>query len=234
MKKKLDNYNNKQEKIKQLKEEQDEKKKNDALLMTEKRKEKEYKNHLIKLKNDDLIEQRRIKLMDKYCRSEEKIKKQKKENEKRICQKYLEIAIKREDTSTNLIRCERQNELIRQLKLVSIDKRKEILNEIQKKKEEINNKKIEFSQNIVKRKSELLKKVKIILTNGNFKSKDDIYKQVFNEEELGFIGKPGNKNMKANKTSDYDTFFLTQTEINNNEKNKENNNKEKDEKKEDI
>ena len=40
--------------------------------------------------------------------------------------------------------------------------------------------------------------------------------------------------MKANKTSDYDTFFLTQTETNNNEKNKENNNKEKDEKKEDI
>ena len=166
--------------------------------------------------------------MDKYYKSEEKIKKQKKENEKKISEKYLEIAIKREDTFTNLIRNERQKELIRQLKLESIDKRKDRLNEIQKQKEEINNKKRELSHNIDKRKSELFKKVKSILTNGNFKSKDDIYKQVFNDEELGFLGKTGNQKNKINKTMDNDTFFLTQIENNNNEKNNKDNSEKKD------
>ena len=66
-----------------------------------------------------------------------------------------------------------------------------------------------------------------ILAEGNYKSKDDIYFQVFNNEELGFLGKTrdnfseyNNNNMKSksknklttklNKTEDKDTFFLTQ------------------------
>ena len=64
MKKKIDDYNIKQEKIKKLKEEQEERKKNEAIIMSQRRKEKENKNHMIKLKNDELIEERKVKLLN--------------------------------------------------------------------------------------------------------------------------------------------------------------------------
>ena len=181
--------------------------------MSEKRKEKEYKNYLIKIKNDELIEERRQKLINKYNKREEKIKKQKKKNEIKISEKYLEIAIKREDTSKNLTRYERQIEFQRQKKLDFMDKRNERLINIQKQKEEINYKKRQLSQNVSKRKSELLKKAKIILTSGNFKSKDDIYQKVFNDEELGFLTKTPNQTRKKKVNilkDENETFFLTQ------------------------
>ena len=162
--------------------------------------------------------------MTKYLKSEEKIKKQKKENEKKISEKFLELAIKREDTCKNLIRHERQQELERQKKLNFIDKRNERWIELQKQKDEINFQKKILSQNVSKRKIELLKKVRNILTSGNFQSKDDIYKKVFNDEELDMFmdvkhKKLINKNIKI-KSEDYgNDFFLTQNGTKNNDKN---------------
>ena len=94
-----------------------------------------------------------------------------------------------------------------------MDKRNERLINIQKQKEEINYKKRQLSQNVSKRKSELLKKAKIILTSGNFKSKDDIYQKVFNDEELGFLTKTPNQTRKKKVNilkDENETFFLTQ------------------------
>ena len=160
--------------------------------------------------------------MNKYYSNEEKIKNQKKENEKKINDKYLEIAIKREDINKNLIRYERQKELKRQKKFESLGKRSEKLEEIQRQKNEINNIKRELSNNVLQRKNELLKKVKNIISEGSFTSKDDIYLKVFNNEELGLLGKNrySIKNTKMNKTQDNpDTFFLTQGSKNNDDKN---------------
>ena len=183
---------------------------------------------MIKLKNDELIEERKVKLLNKYKKNEKKIQKQKKENEKMLSEKFFEIAIKREDTSNNLTRYERQQELERQRKINSLEQRDQRLREVQRQKEQINNKKRELSQNVIKRKTELLKKVGRILAEGNYKSKDDIYFQVFNNEELGLLGKTRDNfaeynnnikskskskikfNKKMNKTEDKDTFFLTQ------------------------
>ena len=145
-----------------------------------------------------------------------------------LSEKFFEIAIKREDTSNNLTRYERQQELERQRKINSLEQRDQRLREVQRQKEQINNKKRELSQNVIKRKTELLKKVGRILAEGNYKSKDDIYFQVFNNEELGLLGKTRDNfaeynnnikskskskikfNKKMNKTEDKDTFFLTQ------------------------
>ena len=71
----------------------------------------------------------------------------------------------------------------------------------------------------------------MILSSGNFKSKEDIYKQVFSEEELGLFydKRSKNKNTKMNQTQTEDNaFFLTQTGIKNNE------NRDKNEKSEDL
>ena len=96
------------------------------------------------MKNDELIEERKIKLINKYQKNEKKIQKQKKENLKKISDKYFEIAIKREDTNNNLTRYERQKELERQRKIDSLEQRDQRLREVQRQKEQINNKKRDF------------------------------------------------------------------------------------------
>ena len=64
-----------------------------------------------KKKNELMIQQRRDKLLEKYTQNEEKIKKQKEDNDKMLMTKHLLAAIKRDDTTENLSRYERQQEL---------------------------------------------------------------------------------------------------------------------------
>ena len=81
--------------------------------------------------------------MDKYLETEERIKKQKDENDKEIFNKYLTIAMKREDTVSNLERFERQQEFERQRKINKLLKREKRLEDLQRQKTEINIKKKE-------------------------------------------------------------------------------------------
>ena len=132
--------------------------------------------------------------------------------------------MKREDADVNLNRHERQQELERLKKVEMIELRDERMIEIKRQKEEINNQKKELSTNLAKRKKALLDKVNGILLSGDYRTKEDIYKRVFNDEELkilGYFDKDNDENIetKKNKTcanfhhnnqKDKDMFFLTQ------------------------
>ena len=192
-----------------------------------------------KQKNEELIKKRREKLIKKYTESEEKIKKQKEDNDKDLMNKYLIAAMKREDTAENLIRYERQQELERQKKIKKIESRNEKMLDMQREKEKINNQKITLGNNLTERKRLLMNKVSNILTTGHFKTKEDIYRKVFNDEELQILGYDKNKTINKNKSTNYkkkestkqvidsnknddDGFFLTQGNgINNNNNNKD-------------
>ena len=63
---------------------------------------------MTKRKNELMMQERRDKLIKKYTQSEEKIKKQKEDNDKELMNKFLTAAMKREDTAENLSRYERQ------------------------------------------------------------------------------------------------------------------------------
>ena len=78
---------------------------------------------MTKRKNELMIKQRRDKLIEKYTQSEEKIKKQKDDNDKVLMNKYLLAAIKRDDTAENLSRYERQKELEYKRKIEKIELR---------------------------------------------------------------------------------------------------------------
>ena len=101
--KKIDDYNIRQEKIKQMQLEQEERKKKELYEISQKRKEKEEKNNLAKQRNAELIE--------KFSHSEEKIRKQKEDNNKELINKHLLDAVKREDTLDNLRRFEKLREI---------------------------------------------------------------------------------------------------------------------------
>jgi hypothetical protein len=109
--------------------------------------------------------------------------------------------------------------------------------DMQRKKEKINNQKRTLGNNLAERKKLLLDKVSSILSTGHYKTKEDIYKKVFNDDELQTLGYNPNKtintvnsNNERKKESsknvdndkDNDGFFLTQGNNVINE-NKENN-----------
>ncbi len=178
--------------------------------------------------------QRRKKLIEKYTQSEEKIKKQKEDNDKDLMNKYLIAAMKREDTAENLSRYERQQELERQKKVQKIEERNEKMANMQREKEKINNQKRTLGNNLAERKKLLLDKVSTILSTGHYKTKEDIYKKVFNEDELQTLGYCTNKTISTVKSNhekkkesskhvdnnNDDGFFLTQGNNINKENNK--------------
>ena len=184
--------------MRQKKLQQDEIKKKEAIELSLKRKEKEGKNLLTKQKNEVLIMERRKKLIEKYTQSEEKIKKQKEDNDKDLMNKYLMAAMKREDTAENLSRYERQQELERQKKVLKIEQRNEKMADMQREKEKIYNQKRTLGNNLAERKKLLMDKVSNILSTGHFKTKEDIYRKVFNEDELQTLGYNMNKTINTN------------------------------------
>ena len=175
-----------------------------------------------KKKNAEIVEKRRQLILDKYLETEDRIKKQKNENHKEMLNKYLTIAMKREDTVNNLERFERQQEFERQRKINRLLKKDKKLSELQKQKTEINVKKKELSQNLSNRKKELMKKANSILLSGEYNNVDEIFKKVFNEDELNAIYNNNNENIdKASKKEENnntekandlnkDEFFTTQ------------------------
>ena len=200
--------------------EREERKKKEAIEISMKRKEKEEKNLATKQRNEELIMERRKRLIEKYTQSEEKIKKQKEDNEKELMDKNLQAAFKREDTAETLSRYERLQELGRLKKVQQIEERNERLDDMQKEKERINNEKRIMGANLAERKKLLMDKVSTILTSGNYKTKEDIYKKVFNDDELQTLGYGGSKTINSNSrkkstvNENDEGFFLTQGNMN--------------------
>ena len=80
-----------------------------------------------------------------------------------------------------------------------------------------------MGNNLANRKKLLMDKVSTILTNGHFKSKEDIYRKVFNEEELQTLGYSMNKTITSNNNSRMKRASkIIKTEANDEEKNNKN------------
>ena len=209
--KKIDDYNIKQEKIKQLQLEHEERKKKELYELSQKRKEKEEKNILTRQKNAEIIMNRRKKLMEKFSNSAEKIKKQKEDNDKEITNRHLLAAMKREDTFENLQRFENLRELKRKNQVKKIEKRAEKFEYFHNQKERIKSTKKQLGTDLTLRKRLLKDKVSSILFSGKYTSKEDIYKKVFNEDELQTLGQNEKKKaISMNNTKNEEGFFVTQ------------------------
>ena len=156
---------------------------------------------------------RRKKLIEKFSYSAEKIRKKKEDNDKELINKHLLAAIKREDTLDNLRRFEKLREIKRLNQIKKIKQRTEKFENFHNEKERIKSTKKQLGTDLTLRKKSLRDKVSSILNSGKYKSKEDIYKKVFNEEELNAIGQNINENKKAttmNNTRNDEEFFLTQ------------------------
>ena len=98
-----------------------------------------------------------------------------------------------------------------------IEDRKLKLENIQNEKEKIKNTKRYIGENLAMRKKFLKDKVSSILSSGKFYSKEDIYKKIFNNDELQTLGQAnteGNEDKEIsqnmNQTRNDEKVFLTQ------------------------
>ena len=166
-------------------------------------------------KNEKLVELRRQKILSKYLETEERIKKQKDENNKELFKKYLENAMKREDNMDNLKRFERQKEFEREARIDQMLKRDKRLQELQRQKTQINIKKKQLNRQMSERKKSLIGKANNILLSGEYDNIDTIFKKVFNKDEYEIVQKNKSKekdingNEKENNTKG-NGFFTTQ------------------------
>ena len=167
------------------------------------------------------------KLIEKSNQRDERIKKQKEENYKELNKKYLANAMSREDAADNLLRHERKKELERKKKLELIEERNEKLEKKRQLKKQVNLKQRQLSNNLDKRKNELLNQLNYILSTGKYQTREEIYAQVFDEDELKALGQTSSnvkteKNEKKYERADLisgsdngeDDFFLTQGGVN--------------------
>lgn len=76
-----------------------------------------------------------------------------------------------------------------------------------------------MGNNLTERKKLLMDKVSSILTTGNFNSKEDIYRKVFNEDELQTLGYSMNKTISSNNSRMKRNSKINKTEGNDEEKN---------------
>jgi len=218
LKKKIDNYNAKQEKILKLQEEQEVRKKKEQEEIFTKLKEKNEKNLEKKKKNEQMIESRRKRILDKYVLTEARIQRKKEENDKELMNKHLEIAMKREDTIANLRRFEKLKEFERENKMQTIIKREKRLAEFKKQKTQINLQKIKLSKELSDRRQFLIGKANKILLSGDYSNVNEIFTKVFNKDEMELLKQNKEEENNRDNKSEEDknenpgasAFFTTQ------------------------
>ena len=96
----------------------------------------------------------------------------------------------------------------------SNEKNNKKMEDMQKEKEKISIQKRIMGNNLAERKKLLMDKVSNILTTGHFKSKEDIYRKVFNEDELQTLGYSLNKTITSNNSRMKRTSKMIKTEGN--------------------
>ena len=130
--KRIEDYNKKQELIKERQKERDYqiskelKEKHYRLL------EKEKKCIETRKKNEKNIEENRQKILDKINSNEDKIKLQKEYNNKISMERYIEEIMRKEDIETNIREKERAQEFLRVKKLIEIEQKKKRIDKLKK------------------------------------------------------------------------------------------------------
>lgn len=181
--KKIEEYEAKQERMLKFQAEQEEKRKKEAEELASKRKEKENKVQLARLKNDQLLEEKRQKLLEKYAMSEERIKKMRGlSTNKDMSERLLELGIHKKGNE-NI-----RNPNSRLTTIGNLGKTdKNSLGPLRttKSKDFLRGR---ANIDIKERKMLLMKKLKNINESTDF-AREEVYSKVFSKEELDIMNK---------------------------------------------
>ena len=126
--------------------------------------------------------------MDKIKKSDEKIKNQKIENEKKLHIKYNKLNMTREDRKNKVLRSERIKDYERSKKMDMINERMKRIDEMQKDRYLLEEERRKMEEELNNQKSVMLHRLEDVIKSDKNMTKDEIMEYVLNDV------KPGNKN----------------------------------------
>lgn len=184
----LNKYNRKQQDIFKQRKLQEEQKKKELLENRIRCEEKEKKNNETRDRNAQQLEERRLKLLERFHDNDLRIKNQKEINDRHIRDVNYLKAVKRLDADENVKEKEMQLKYKNTLKLQEIMKRQKRAEDLQRKRYLLSQKKIRMKDEMKDKKDELIHRVTSLLSKGKVCNKEDVYRQIFSKDELRILG----------------------------------------------
>ena len=157
--------------------------------------EKEKRCIETRLRNEKIIEQNRLDLINKINLNQEKILKQKEKNVRGTQERLIEAAIRQEDIEDNLRMKERAKEFVRLKKMEEMEEKSRRAENVKMQKLRIYEERKKMNRSLEKDKENLLMKFNELMSQRGIKSKEEVMKQLF-EGEDGY----DNKNSGNNKS----------------------------------
>ena len=180
--KRIETYNDKQKKIKERQRERD-------VILQQQMKDKRIKLHEKERKciearqrNERLIEEDRKKILLKIALSENKIQKQKDINNRLYMERYIESAIRKDDIEENILEKEKAMEFKRLQRLYEIEEKNKRVEDMKVQKMELYEQRRKMNRDMQKHKEKMLGKFDYLMKNAKMKGKDEIMKELFNED----------------------------------------------------
>ncbi|MCQ2815852.1 MAG: hypothetical protein MJ252_01170 [archaeon] len=189
LQKKVDKYNQKQEAIIQLKEDQKKEREKEQFEIRAKQEEKEKKTSETRERYERILAERRLRLLQRFDKTDKRIQTQKEKNQRIIMDKNYSNSVRRLDAGESVKEKEMQMDFHNSLKLQEIIERQKRAEDLQKKRYLLSCKKIKMKDEMKEKKESLINKVHEIMSKGKVQEKDDIYRQIFSREDLRILGK---------------------------------------------
>ena len=176
-------------------------------------------SEIVKLKNEEKNKKIRLMFIKKNKLIEEKLNLQKELDNKILHQRLVQSAIKREEIEENLKRKERILERNRLRLLNEIEEKDKRINLVKSQKLKIWEEQKKLSRDFEENRKKLLKKFNLLMSKRSKKSKDELIKEILEDNPDYDIIKRNNTNLKdisINKSANFennnhikDAIFLT-------------------------
>ena len=142
-------------------------------------KEKRCKEAL--LRNEKIIEQNRLELINKINSNQEKILKQKEKNVRGTQERFIEQAMRQEDIEDNLRMKERAKEFERLKKMEEMEEKSKRAENVKIQKLRIYEERRKMNRSLEKDKENLLMKFNELMSSRKVKSKEEVMKELCKE-----------------------------------------------------
>ena len=173
-------------------------------------------------KHERQIEENKKRLLSKIENTDERIKKQRQEQEQKCQKKYNKIFMMREDRKIRVVQNDKIQNFERLQKMEQINARMEKIEEMKREKNLLDEERRKMENEMNNKKEAMMGRLRKIIKSDEYFTKEEIIDYVFNDN------KPNHKNQNQNNINDEDNNKDNENKednkINDNEDKKEENN----------
>ena len=171
--------------------------------------EKERKCIEARLRNERLVEEERKKILLKIASSDDKIKKQRDVNNRLHMERYIESSMRKDDIEDNILEKEKAMEFRRLQRLYDLEEKNKRVEDMKLQKLELYEQRRKMNREMQKHKEKMLGKFDYLMKNSKSKTKEEIMKELF-DEDYSYVEDTTTKN-KLNKSKSSVSLMNTQS-----------------------